>query len=378
MSAAAEGGLDLGELRDAARDVLTGARQRGAAAEQLWQTLVSLGWLGLGVPEERGGLGQPFAAAAVLHEELGRALAPHSFIGTTACLRSLCGLAANGSPAAAVWDRALRGEVIFADATAAWPSIRVQSSRLQGVIVNVPDAHRASHLLLRVDLGAAAILGVALPHPAVVLVPRETWDETRRWFDVQLNEVPEQDAMLFARGTAAVQAAADLAAHADLALACDALGGADALFAATLEYLQARRQFNRPIASFQAIKHRCADLATSLAGVRALTGAAGRQFDQRACGRESDDGADWRTAAAACRLQAAAVYREVSEEAVQLHGGIGFTWDHDCHRHLKRARCSDVLGGSPQRRKDAIAAALFRGARQGARATKGEDSSLAN
>jgi alkylation response protein AidB-like acyl-CoA dehydrogenase len=367
MSAAADSGLDLGELRDSARAGEHVARQRGDSAEQLWQTLASLGWLGLGVSEECGGLGQPFAASAVLHEELGRAMAPHSFIGATACLQSLCGLAASGSPAAAVWDRALRGEAILADATGASPSIGMQAGRLHGVAANVPDVHRASHLLLRVDLGAATLLGISLPHPAVALVPRETWDETRRWFDVRLNGVPERDTVPFVRGTAAEKAAADLAAHVNLGLACDALGGADAVFAATLEYLQVRRQFNRPIASFQAIKHRCADLATSLAGVRALTGAAGRQFDRR--DRGGEDGADWRTAAAACRLHAAAVYREISEEAVQLHGGMGFTWDHECHRHLKRARCSDVLGGSPQRRKDAIAAALFSSARRGAGAT---------
>ena len=226
---------------------------------------------------------------------------------------------------------------------------------ISGVIANVPDADKVTHLLVRVVHGGTRIVGIALPHPAVRIVRRETWDQTRVMADIHLDGVDLNDTVAFVAGIDAEQASINMHAHLDLAIACDALGGADGLFHETLQYLQVRRQFDRPIASFQAIKHRCADLATSLASARALVAAAGRQF--------SNQEGDWSSAAAGCRLYASAVYRNVSEDAIQLHGGMGFTWQHDCHRYLKRARCSDVMGGPPDRRADQLAPALFRAAR---------------
>jgi alkylation response protein AidB-like acyl-CoA dehydrogenase len=226
---------------------------------------------------------------------------------------------------------------------------------LSGVVANVPDAATATHLVLRIQRRDAHIVGIALPHPAVSILRRDSWDQTRSLADIHFDGVRLQDTVPLVSGLDAEHAAVNMRAHFDLAMACDSLGGADAVFHETLQYLQTRRQFNRPIASFQAIKHRCADLATSLAGARSLVGAAGRQF--------STQTGDWSSAAASCRLHAGAVYREVSEEAIQLHGGMGFTWQHDCHRYLKRARCNDALRGSPDRRKDELAPALFKAAR---------------
>ncbi len=355
MSRPPEELLDLGELRDSARRLLTDSRERATSAGELWQTIASLGWLGIGVTQVRGGLDQPFSALAVLYEELGRVLAPHAFIASSVCLHSLAGVVEERTAADGLLHRAMRGEVILADLTAAGASVQVHGGLLQGIVFNVFDADRATHLVLRVDHEGPQIIGVPMPHAAIAIVCRAAWDESRVVADVHFNGVDVQDTLTFAAGSAALAAASAMAAHRDLAMACDALGGAEAVFAATLQYLQTRQQFNRPIASFQAIKHRCADLAASLAGARALTVAAGRQFTEQE--------GDWRSAASACRLYGGSVYREVSEEAIQLHGGIGFTWEHHCHRHLKRSRCSDVLGGLPDQRRDAIAPALFRGAR---------------
>ena len=347
--------LDLTELRDSARLVLAKNTERGASAAQLWRTIASLGWLGISVAADRGGLEQPFSALAVLYEELGRALAPHSFVGSSVCLHALSGPAVEGGPAADILRQAIAGDAILADATHHLSLLQTPESPLRGVIANVPDANGATHLILRVLEGGARIIGIALPHPAVAIVPRDSWDQTRVLADIYLDGIDLQDTVLFAGGLDAQQAAINMRAHLDLAIACDALGGADEVFQNTLQYIQTRQQFNRPIASFQAIKHRCADLATSLAGARALVGSAGRQF--------SNQEGDWRSAAAACRLYASAAYRDVSEEAIQLHGGMGFTWQHDCHRYLKRGRCNDVLRGSPDLRKDELAPALFEAAR---------------
>jgi alkylation response protein AidB-like acyl-CoA dehydrogenase len=345
--------LDLTEVRDSARQVLFRAREQGTSADELWRTIASLGWLGISVPSDRGGLEQPFSALAVLYEELGRAMAPHSFVGSSVCLHALSGKVGSDGPASAILHQAISGDAILADATHA--AVKTIGAQLHAVIADVPDADRATHLLLRVADGGSRIVGIALPHPAVTKARRDTWDQTRVLADLHIAGVDLVDTVPFVDGLAAEQAAINMRAHLDLAMACDAIGGADAVFDETLQYLLARRQFNRPIASFQAIKHRCADLATSLAGARALVGAAGRQF--------SNQEGDWSSAAAACRLYASAAYRDMSEEAIQLHGGMGFTWQHDCHRFLKRARCSDMLCGSPDRRKDELAPALFKSAR---------------
>lgn len=347
--------LDLAELRDSSRLVLAKGTERGASAAESWQTLASLGWLGISVPADRGGLEQPFSALAVLYEELGRALAPHSFIDSSVCLHALSAMVDADGPAAALLGRALAGEAILADATDTALVSQPSQSLLRGVVAAVPDVAAATHLLLRVHSGDVRIVGLALPHPAVSFLHRDAWDQTRDLADLHLEGVDLKDTVPFVSGVDAERAAVNMRAHFDLAMACDALGGADAVFQETLRYLQARRQFNRPIASFQAIKHRCADLATSLAGARSLVGAACRQFSTQA--------GDWRSAAAACRLHAGAAYRDISEEAIQLHGGMGFTWQHGCHRYLKRARCNDALRGSPDRRKDELAPTLFKAAR---------------
>lgn len=346
--------LDLAELRDSARKLLDHHRASGGSPEELWASLSALGWTGLSAPVDHGGLGQPFAALAVLYEELGRILAPHSFIATTACVQGLLELAGEVGIGPLIAD-ALRGDAIFADLTAPDVSITSRDSRLVGVARDVPDVHRSTHLLVRVDALRPKVLLITLPQTGVTLLAQASWDESRRLYDVIFNDVVIDGARMLTTSDVAVSMCAVTQAHTDLALASDSLGSAQALFDETLAYLLQRRQFGRQIGAFQVIKHRCADLATALAGARSLLGAAGRQYSMR-------DG-DWRASAAACRLQAERVCREVCEDAVQLHGGIGFTWDHICHRHLKRSRCSEVLGGSVIRRLDTLAPALFRAAR---------------
>ena len=355
MSTPSQALLDLTELRDSARLVLANNTARCASAAESWRTIASLGRLGISLPADRGGLDQPFSALAVLYEELGRSLAPHSFVDSSVCLHALNSMVDVGGPADAVLRQALGGEAILADATHTPLLLQMTQAQLRGVVANVPDAARATHLVLRIRRGDAQIVGIALPHPAVSILRRDSWDQTRDLADIHLDGVSLRDTVPFVSGLGAERAAVNMRAHFDLAMACDALGGADAVFQDTLQYIQTRQQFNRPIASFQAIKHRCADLATSLAGARSLVGAAGRQF--------SNQEGEWSSAAAACRLHAGAAYRDISEEAIQLHGGMGFTWQHDCHRYLKRARCNDMLRGSPDRRKDELAPALFKAAR---------------
>jgi alkylation response protein AidB-like acyl-CoA dehydrogenase len=362
--------IELDELRDAAKRVLEKHVDRleiikNPAAvpglnRALWKTIAELGWPGLGVPEERGGLGQPFTALAALYRELGRSLSGSAFSSAAIGLDLLSQDDANAA-SLPVLEAAVAGDAIVVAAQTGTAGLatspRGANVLLDGTIQGVLGAGDATHLLVPFEIGEPTVALVALPNPQVTITPRATWDITRgEVFELRFDalEIVPESAVL--RGAAAGMALARAAAHFDLALACDAVGGAEQIFSETLAYMDTRKQFNRVIASFQALKHRCADLKTAMEASRALVDAS--------CAAFSAGQGEWRAMAAASRLYAGAVYRQVSEEAVQLHGGIGFTWEHPCHLFLKRARLNDVLGGTIEARKDAAASVMLRAAHQ--------------
>ncbi len=352
------------ELRDSARRVLVRQANKKPALAQdggaqrpdpdPWRTIADLGWLGLAVPETMGGLGQPFYVLATLYQELGRVLSPQPFVSATIGLGALvrCG----GAPSD-LMESAVAGDSIIVLASgqgAVGASVAGPKTVLSGIVRTVLDAGSATHLLVPVDCDEPALALIGLPHPGMSLVHRPTWDQTRQVFDVEFADAEIDSAAILVRGDAAASVLDHAAAQLDLALACDAIGGSDAIFAETLDYMGIRQQFGRSIASFQALKHRCADLKMGMEASRSLTDAASKAF--------SDDRGDWLASAACSRIYAGSVYRNVTEEAVQFHGGIGFTWEHDCHLFLKRARFNEVIAGSPEQRKDQVAPALFRAA----------------
>jgi alkylation response protein AidB-like acyl-CoA dehydrogenase len=176
---------------------------------------------------------------------------------------------------------------------------------------------------------------LSLDQPGIARAPRRRWDETRPLADLRLEDARVE--AVLARGPAAATLARTLAIHLEFALAADGLGGADALLAMTVDYLQTRQQFGRPLAMFQALKHRCADLKARLAAAEAL-------FWRLSEGR-GGSGLDELTEAGALKSHVGAVYSDVGEEAIQLHGGIAMTAEHPCHLFVKRALANTALGG---------------------------------
>ena len=152
---------------------------------------------------------------------------------------------------------------------------------------------------------------------------------------------------MLAQGEAAVALGNRLSALRSLALAADSLGGADAALRMTIDYLETRRQFDRPLALFQALKHRVADMKTALVAAEALF-----------WGRADDSNAD-ATRMGAMKAHAANVYRLIAEEAIQLHGGIGLTMEHPCHLFLKRATLNAALGGDAEHWEEAAGRRLL-------------------
>lgn len=209
----------------------------------------------------------------------------------------------------------------------------------------VPDAVVADELLLLATGpdGESVILGV----PAATLdVQRQpVLDETRGLATVSADavEVDGSAAWTFATGVGA----AGLLDRARLAVACDSLGLAEAMLAATVSYAQVRHQFGRAIGSFQAVKHACADMQVAIAVSRQLVGAAVRAV--------GEDRPDAPVAAAMAKSYACGAAVDIAGKAMQLHGGIGYTWESGVHVYLKRAALNRSLFGSPAAHRQELA-----------------------
>jgi alkylation response protein AidB-like acyl-CoA dehydrogenase len=303
------------ELQDAARKAF-GEGGLAPDADRSWSLITEMGWLMMAVPEALGGLGLGREAAGVIHTELGRALVPGPAITQMLVIEALC--AAESLPERdALLARAMGGEVMTASLAGAGSA---------GSLTGVPDADRASHILV-IEAARVALV----PMAGAEIQPRETWDKTRRLFDVRLDA--RSAGILLAQGDAAAALGRQIEAQRLFALAGDSLGGADAILDLTVDYLKTRHQFGRPLAMFQALKHRVANMKTWLSAAEALFWS--RAIDVSAALPELG----------ALKAHATTVYRVIAEESIQLHGGIGLTMEHHCHLFLKRALLNCALGG---------------------------------
>ncbi|MGY1455834.1 acyl-CoA dehydrogenase family protein [Streptomyces sp. SS8] len=328
----------------------------------LWQTLArDLGAASLAVPEEAGGAGASVREVAVVLEELGRAAAPTPYLGsavlaTTALLalddadggdgaaeaaKLLASLAAGERAAAlAVPLSAVPGTGDFPSA------VRADSAgTLTGTVTSVADAAAADVLIVPAEgRDGPGLYAVEATAAALAVVPRTSLDLTRPVADVTFTGTAARRLAGAGQAPAALERA--LLTGAGL-LASEQLGIAEWCLAATVAYLKDRRQFGRQLGSFQALKHRLADLWLEVVGARA---AARYAADTLATG---DPDAPVAVAVAASHCGELAV--RAAEECVQLHGGIGMTWEHPAHLYLKRAKADQIALGTPDRHRAALA-----------------------
>lgn len=336
--------VELSEIQESARQV---SADLGIAAseEKTWPLIVELGLLQVAVPEDLGGLGQGLAGACALYRELGSSLASGPYIPAMLAIDAIS--ASDRTDRDAWVEKLAAGE--FVTASLADAALQVSGRRVSGSLSAVLSADKASHVLA---VGDDCIALVPLAHDKVKAEYRPTFDVTRRLFDVRVDGLELDENLIVAKGAAAKQLAQRFLAHRDFALAADAVGGANALLATTVEYLQGRRQFARPLALFQALKHRCADLKMQTAAADALlTDSLGRV-----------DWNDLKTAqrlGEAAKLLACATYSRMVEESLQLHGGIGMTAEYSVHLFLKRALLDEQLGRSGDVYEQDLAAQLL-------------------
>ncbi|MFD7705760.1 acyl-CoA dehydrogenase family protein [Streptomyces sp. NPDC059785] len=338
-------------LRAAVRDLLTDhcdapgviARGESDAPHDLpaWKALAGgMGLAGLLVPEELGGQGATHREAAVVLEELGRAVAPVPYltsavVATEALLQ--CGaddLLAQLAQATTIGVLAVG---LHTAPGAAFPAAELRDGRLHGKLTGVADAAVADVLLVPADDGGLYAVDAA----AATVTPQVSLDQTRPLATVLLDGAPGRP--LGEAGPAVHRA---LRAGAAL-LASEQLGVAEWCLTETVRYLKERKQFNRAVGGFQALKHRLAQLWLETVHLRA---AARHSADALATGS-----ADTEVATALAQAYAAPVAVHAAEEALQLHAGIGMTWEHPVHLYLKRAKADSLAYGTAGRHREALA-----------------------
>ncbi|MEU7906232.1 acyl-CoA dehydrogenase family protein [Actinoplanes sp. NPDC049118] len=335
------------DLRASVRDLLADRCEPAAViamydgdrslVDGLWKALAAeMGLAGLLVPEERGGVGASAREAAVVLEELGRAVAPVPFL-TSAVIASAVLLDAEGDLLAALASGERTAALAVPLSTApgdAIPAARADAGgRLTGAFTSVAGALEADVLLVPAACGDA--VGVyAVPASAASIVPVVSLDMTRQLADVTVDGAAAE--LVVADGELAVRHA--LQAGAAL-LASEQVGVGRWCLDTTVAYLNERRQFGRVVGGFQALKHRLADLYT---GVESANAAARYAAVTLAAG---DPDAPIATAVAQAFCGDLAV--TAAEETVQLHGGIGMTWEHPAHLYLKRAKADQLALGTP-------------------------------
>jgi len=343
------------ELRSAVRQVLTErspwtavlARAGGDEAydRSLWRALaVDVGCAGLAVPEKFGGSGASWREAAVVAEEVGRAVAPVPYLGAAL---------ATGALLAAVQDDDLLAAVAGGETTAvlvlglstppAAPvpaSVRGENGVLTGTVTGVADALAADVLVVPTADGLWAV-----DASDARLTSLTTLDLTRQLCDVAFDAAPARPL----GGPAAVARAwrAALRVGASL-LAAEQVGVASWCLDATVAHLKTRHQFGRPVGSYQGLKHRLAELWVAITQAHAVA--------RYAVGCVADDEPDAPVAVALAQAHCSPVAVRAAEECVQMHGGIGFTWEHPAHLYLKRAKSAAIALGTAERHRAALAA----------------------
>jgi alkylation response protein AidB-like acyl-CoA dehydrogenase len=355
------------ELRQAVREFLEVAspsrrvRDLMSTAEgydkSVWRQMAGeLGLHGIAVPEEFGGAGATVAELAVVFEEMGAALLCAPFFSTVALATQaiLCSgdTTAMGDYLPGFVDGSTTATVILNSDLDAWDPKAVALTahadgtgyRIQGDADLVLDGHTADVVLAAANTSAGiSLLAVSANADGLTREPLATLDRTRKVSRLRFHDVPAR--LIGTDG----EAAAGLARTCDLAiaaLAAEQVGAAQRCLDMAVGYAKERIQFGRAIGSFQAVKHRCADMLVLVEGARSASAHAA----------ESADSNDLPIAASVAKMACSEAFLQVALDSMRIHGGIGFTWEHDAHLYVRRAKATELIFGSPDHHAQRLAA----------------------
>ena len=334
---------------------------------ELWKKMAEVGWLGLIFPEEYGGSAMNFRDLTILCEEMGRAMLPGPFFSTLL----LAGLpilnAGTEEQKKEYLPKIANGEAVFTLAVLEedgdlWPEgIKLKAVQrgddyiVDGTKLFVPDAKAADYILV-----AARTQRTANPEEGITLLlvdttewgiyaaPLKTMDETRKQYEVIFNNVAVPARNIIGEVHQGWPVLKDMMLKSTAALCAEMVGGGEWVLETTVNYAKDRMAFGVPIGSFQIIKHKCADMYSALEYARSLMEWAAEAI--------KDDSANVPRAVSMAKSYCGDAYKFVTDQGVQIHGGIGFTWDHDMHLYFKRARSSDTAFGDSNYHRELIAA----------------------
>jgi alkylation response protein AidB-like acyl-CoA dehydrogenase len=312
----------------------------GTYDDSAWTTLgVDIGLAALGLAEDLGGLGGLHEMVGVA-ETVGRYLLPVPFVATVLGNHVLSGCGPTGREAlsSAVDGRS----IVVAIDGAGDTSFTASAAGISGTSPAVLGG--ADGTLLIAAVGPSLYL-IETSGPGCEVTPVTGLDATRRWARVRLENAPVT--VLGENDASDLDHALDLA---QLVLCAEGLGGAQACLDMTVSHVKERRQFSRPVGSFQAVKHTLADLLVALEMARSAI--------DRALRTDVNDRPAFAEAVSTAHLWCSMTYRQVTAETIQLHGGIGFTWDHDAHLYFRRARSDVSLFGGEAKHRARLAAGL--------------------
>ncbi|MGE2734222.1 acyl-CoA dehydrogenase family protein [Mycolicibacterium vaccae] len=358
---------ELDELRAAVRDYLGKASSSQTVREVMstehgyqdavWRQMANeLGLHGIAVPEQWGGAGAGMPELAVVFEEMGAALLCAPFFSTvalaTTALLASADEEAVGEFVPAFVDGSVTATLILNDRLDAWDAESVTLTarrvdggyRVTGESSMVLDGHTADVILAAANTERGpSLFALASDAPGLRRRPLAGLDRTRKVAHLTFQDVPARLIGTEDGAAAALQRTSDIAA---LALAAEQLGAAQRCLDMAVDYAKSRIQFGRAIGSFQAVKHRCTDMLILVEGARsAVTHAA-----------EVVDTDEFAVAVSVAKMACSEALLQVSVDNLRVHGGIGFTWEHDGHLYVRRAKASELMLGSPDFHAQRLAA----------------------
>jgi alkylation response protein AidB-like acyl-CoA dehydrogenase len=324
----------------------------------LWDEMADMGWQSLAIPEAYGGAGYTFLELGILIEEMGRALTPAPFfssvvLGANAILHAgteeqrtthLPGIASGETRVAVAIVEPGRGWSV--DDVALSAEEIGDGWVVSGKKSYVLDGHTAD-LIIVAGRDASGEVGLFLVDAAAdgVSVERiETLDMTRKQASIEFSDAVALERLGSGSSREAIERLYDIAA---VMLAFEQIGGAQRCMEMSVDYAKERVQFGRPIGSFQSIKHKCADMLVDVEAARSTA-----QYAGWALTAEDDD---LGVAAALAKVRCSDAFFSVAADTIQVHGGIGFTWEHDAHLYFKRAKTDQLLFGSPAEWREKLA-----------------------
>jgi alkylation response protein AidB-like acyl-CoA dehydrogenase len=332
--------------------------------DDLWKRMADLGWMGLILPEQYGGVGLDFVDLVVVLEEMGRVVLPGPFFSTVV-LGGVALLGGSDAIRQAYLPRLASGDLkvtlAHLEPSGRWDAggIQLEARKdgggyvLSGTKLFVPDAHTADLMVVAARApGSKGADGITLflidaRAPGVATTQLKTMDQTRKLAEVVLKDVRvAADRVLGAPGEG-WKLLDRIGDRGKVGLCAEMCGGAQRVLEMSVDYAKVREQFGKPIGSFQAIQHKCANMLVEVESSKSVT--------YYAAWAVANDVAEAPLAAAMAKAYCSDAYRHTAGEGIQIHGGIGFTWEHDMHIYFKRAKSSEVTFGDATWNRELVA-----------------------